>query len=208
MGIDDHYSVVIADDFALVRLGVKAFVELEPRFKVVGEASNGLEALEMIERLSPHLAIVDIVMPQLDGISLAKELKERGNPTKVLLMTAVEDFVDIRSAFYSRADGIIIKSIAQKTFVDAMYSIINGKKVYCKNVFHLLFNKNSYLRKNYEILKFSLVQQKIISRRLRGYLFPEIAQDLNLTVSQVAQELTKIIESFEESELVFETLVK
>ncbi|ROL58456.1 DNA-binding response regulator [Bacteroidetes/Chlorobi group bacterium Naka2016] len=201
------YTVLVADDFPLVRLGIKAYLMSQPEFKIVGEASNGVEALELIDTLSPDIAVVDIVMPFLDGISVAEHLKQNDYNTKVLLVTAVEEFVDLRLAFYSGADGILLKNVSQSSFIDSIHSILNGKKVYCKAIFELLFNPNRFVDKNYHTLKFTKLQQKIISRRLRGYLFPEIAEELNLTIPQVAQELSNIIEIFEETEYVIHSIV-
>lgn len=196
----NRYSIVLADDFQLVRLGIKAYLMSQPKFEVVGEASNGVEALEMIQDKAPDIAIVDIVMPYLDGISIAKYLKENGSKTKVLLMTAVEEFVDLRSAFFSGVDGIVLKNISQQTFLDTLNGLINERKVYCKAVFQLLFDQTKFVAKDYGIMKFTKLQQKIINRRLRGYLFSEIAEELNLSVPQVAQELSGILELFDDSD--------
>lgn len=207
MELEQTHSLIIADDHPLVRLGIKSFLMNEPKFCVVGEASNGMEALELIETLSPDIAIVDIVMPVLDGISVAKHLQGNDIKPKILLLTALEEFVDVTSAFFSGADGILSKNISQSSFIDSLEQVLQGKKVYCKSALQFLFAEGKYMHNSQEILKFSKLQQKIIDRRLRGFLFSEIAQELNLTMPQMASEISQILDSIDDYEILFKSTV-
>lgn len=207
MDLCPTYSVVIADDHPLVRLGIKSFLMNEPKFRIVGEASNGVEAIELIENLSPDIAIVDIVMPVMDGISVARHLQQSPNNTRIVLITAIEEFIDVPSAFFSGADGILSKNISQSSFIDSLEQVLGGKKVYCTSVLQFILDSGKYLPKNNEILRLTKLQQKIIDRRLRGYLFSEIAQELNLTMPQIASEISQIIDTLDDYEILLKSTV-
>lgn len=207
MDLCPTYSVVIADDHPLVRLGIKSFLMNEPKFRIVGEASNGVEAIELIENLSPDIAIVDIVMPVMDGISVARHLQQSPNNTRIVLITAIEEFIDAPSAFFSGADGILSKNISQSSFIDSLEQVLGGKKVYCTSVLQFILDSGKYLPKNNEILRLTKLQQKIIDRRLRGYLFSEIAQELNLTMPQIASEISQIIDTLDDYEILLKSTV-
>lgn len=196
----DQFTIILADDHPLVRIGIKYYIMSQPEFNVVGEASNGLEALELVDALQPDIAIVDIVMPCLDGISLVRHLQNFQKKPKTILVTAVEEFIDMNTAFSSGADAIISKSVNQRNFIETLYQVTRGRKVYCKSMFQMLLNQNKYQRKDDELVNFTKVQQKIITSRIRGNLFTEIAQELNLTVSQIATEVSNILEKLDEYE--------
>jgi len=203
MGQNNEISVFVVDDHPLVRLGIKSYFYNQPRFRCVGEASNGVEALPQIISLAPDIAIVDVVMPHMDGLALTSELHKLSSKPKILLLTAIEEFIDVHSAFFSGADGLITKDVSQSQFLEVLDQIMLGKKVYFKSMFHLLVDKNLYRPKNEKILKFTKLQQAIIARRLRGYIFPEIAEELNLSFTQISNEINYILEALEDTELVF-----
>src|SRR6476619_7387458 len=83
----DVIRVVLADDHLVVRAGLKALLATNRDIEVVGEAANGQEALALIERLKPDVAVLDLDMPLLDGMSTTKELVKRESPTRVLILT-------------------------------------------------------------------------------------------------------------------------
>jgi len=81
-------TILLADDHRVVRQGLRVLLEKEPDFDIVGEASNGLEALRCIEKLRPAVAIVDLAMPQLNGLEVTREITHRRLPSRVLLLSA------------------------------------------------------------------------------------------------------------------------
>jgi DNA-binding NarL/FixJ family response regulator len=83
----DVIRVILADDHLVVRAGLKALLGSTKDIDVVGEATNGREAVALIERLKPDVAVMDLDMPQMDGITATKELAKLGLPTRVLILT-------------------------------------------------------------------------------------------------------------------------
>jgi|GEM_PF-1454844 len=200
MNNSNEVTVVIADDHPLVRFGLKAYLAGEPRYKVVGEASNGLEALNKILALQPQLAILDIVMPKMDGFEVVRKLHSFPFKPKILLLTAVEEFVDPSEVLNSGADGAVLKDIKPREFLSVIDSIMERGKVYSKAFFQLACNRYNGTLKSYtkETLSISDLQQKIISMRLNGYHFAEISDILKVDFSVIASEITKFLECVDE----------
>jgi DNA-binding NarL/FixJ family response regulator len=102
-------NVVIADDHPIMRLGLRALLESEPNLKVIGEATNGLEAIELIERLSPQVAILDFTLPVMNGLEAARHIRAKFPPVWIVLLSISESEADIRAAFRIGVDAYILK---------------------------------------------------------------------------------------------------
>ncbi|QJC51425.1 response regulator transcription factor [Paenibacillus albicereus] len=103
-------NVLIVDDELLARQGIKHLLDWESEgFRIVGEASNGKEALELIERLSPHILITDIVMPVMDGEELAREVRIRHPEIRMIVLSSFSEFDYVRSTFQSGVQDYILK---------------------------------------------------------------------------------------------------
>ena len=83
-------SVLLVDDQNLIRQGLKALLELEPDLKIVGEAENGKQAVELVEQLQPNVVLMDIRMPLMDGVAATREIKNKFAQTKILVLTTFE----------------------------------------------------------------------------------------------------------------------
>lgn len=122
-----HVKIALADDHKIVRDGIKTMLESQPEIDVVVEASNGNEILEKLEDKLVDLVIMDISMPEKDGIQATKELKEKHPNIKVLALTMSNDDLHIRQMIQAGASGYIMKSAGRKDLKDAIETIMNGK---------------------------------------------------------------------------------
>lgn len=123
----DPYQIVLADDHAMLRRGVKRIIEEMDGVKVIGEAADGLELLELLKRLTPDLVIVDISMPNVRGIEAAREIKVIHPKTKVLILTMHKDREYLYHAMAAGADGYLLKENADSDLVQAIKTIRQGK---------------------------------------------------------------------------------
>ncbi|QGH36503.1 response regulator [Gracilibacillus salitolerans] len=106
----EFYKVLIVDDEMLIRQGIINYIEWESEgYKIVGEASNGEEAIKLLESYRPHIIITDIVMPGMDGIELVKHVKENYPDTEVIVLSSFEDFDYVRQTFQSGVADYILK---------------------------------------------------------------------------------------------------
>ncbi|MCJ8008836.1 response regulator [Lederbergia wuyishanensis] len=110
MDKQEHCKVLIVDDEVLIRQGIKHYINWEQEgFTIVGEASNGSEALQLIEQEQPHIVITDMVMPIMDGEKLTKEIKEHYPDIEVIILSSFSDFEYVRSTFQSGVADYILK---------------------------------------------------------------------------------------------------
>src|SRR5512136_2130961 len=122
-------SIVLADDHALMREGTRHILEQHPDFEVVGEAEEGRQALELIERLKPDVAILDIRMPKLNGVEVVKGMKRCCPDTKALMLTAYDDDDYIFTLMEAGASGYLLKTANAKQLADSVRNVYSGEPV-------------------------------------------------------------------------------
>ncbi|GBD09578.1 Transcriptional regulatory protein DegU [Candidatus Thermoflexus japonica] len=118
--------VLLADDHPPLRLGLRVLLSALPGFEVVGEAGDGREALALLERLQPDVAVLDIRLPRLDGLALAREIRRQGWPIRVLLLSAYEDEALIREALAIGVEGYLLKQEGVEAIAAAVQSVARG----------------------------------------------------------------------------------
>jgi DNA-binding NarL/FixJ family response regulator len=118
--------VLIADDEAIVRDGLRAIVELEPDFEVVAEAADGAEAIELAGRHSPDVALVDIRMPNVDGLEATRRLARLPSPPRVLVLTTFDHNEYVYEAMKSGASGFLLKDVRRGQLTDAIRKVVDG----------------------------------------------------------------------------------
>jgi two-component system, NarL family, response regulator NreC len=122
----DMIRVVLADDHAVVRAGLKAVLSAARDIEVVAEAKNGREAVNLVERFKPDVVVMDLSMPELDGTAATKEIVEKGLAARVLILTmhAEEDY--LVPLMEAGAAGYLVKSAADRELVDAVRAVAHG----------------------------------------------------------------------------------
>lgn len=122
--------VVLADDHELVLEGLRSLLANEPDIQVVGTATNGASALTVIAQTQPDVAVLDVQMPDLDGLECLAHIRKRNWPVRVLLLTAFSDGEAIQSALTGGADGFALKTAAPRQTVEAIRQIGQGYLVF------------------------------------------------------------------------------
>jgi two-component system, NarL family, response regulator NreC len=122
----DVIRVILADDHLVVRAGLKALLGVSKDIDVVGEASNGRDAVALVERLSPHVAVLDLDMPQMDGLAATKELVARGSATRVLILTMHAEDEYLVTLLEAGAAGYLVKNAADRELADAVRAVAAG----------------------------------------------------------------------------------
>lgn len=119
--------IVIAEDYTIVREGLKALLDSYPDFEVVGEAEDGRRAIEAVEHLNPDLVLMDLSMPKTDGMTAIQEIKNRFPETKILALTVHKTEGYVRLALEAGADGYILKDATYSELERAIRNILDGK---------------------------------------------------------------------------------
>lgn len=135
--------ILIADDHPLVRRGARSVLHSQPGWKVVGEATNGREAVEKAVELKPQVAVIDISMPELDGLEVARKIRQQAPETKVLMLTMHESEHLIQRAMDAGAHGFILKSDLTKSLVTAIEDVCASQHFLAPNLSVLLKRRAS-----------------------------------------------------------------
>ena len=126
--------VAIVDDDALVRAGLRMILGGDSSIDIVGEASNGLDALDMITRVTPHVVLMDIRMPRLDGLETTKALTARADRARVIVLTTFDTDELVLTALRHGAVGFLLKDTPPADLVDAVRQVAAGASILSPNV--------------------------------------------------------------------------
>ena len=119
-------SVVLADDHVIVRQGLRALLESDPKFVVVGEASDGLEAVELVKRRKPSVLITDLMMPGQDGLATTSKVSRLKSDTRVIILSMYGDQAYVLEALKSGAAGYVVKESCGAELFKALRVVIAG----------------------------------------------------------------------------------
>lgn len=122
----DIIRIILADDHLVVRAGLKALLGATKDIEVVGEATNGRDAVAAVERLSPHVAVLDLDMPLLDGLGATKEIIARGLGARVLILTMHTEEEYLVTLLEAGASGFLVKNAADRELADAIRAVAAG----------------------------------------------------------------------------------
>ena len=131
-------KILIADDHTIVRIGLVALLGAEADLEIVGEAKNGLQAVEDAMRLRPDVVVMDLVMPKKNGIDATAEILDRLPATKILVLTSFGTSDGITHALQAGASGAVMKTADDGTLVDAIRKVANGERVISPEVKKML----------------------------------------------------------------------
>jgi DNA-binding NarL/FixJ family response regulator len=123
----DNYDIVLADDHIMVRQGIKKIIQQVEAMRVVAEAGDGIELMEILEKITPHLVILDISMPRLKGLAAARKIKQLYPEVKVLMLTMHRDKEYLHEALAVGVDGYLLKEDADVALFAAIEAVRRGQ---------------------------------------------------------------------------------
>ena len=133
--------VVLADDHVFVRDGIKSLLENEANIEVVGEATDGLEALKSVEINQPDLLILDIRMPNLTGIEVVEKLRSQNNLVKIVMLSMHESEEYVLKSIKAGADGYLLKGSSKEEFLKALHTVSEGGKYFSGDISSILIGQ-------------------------------------------------------------------
>ncbi|MFJ8527523.1 response regulator [Bacillus sp. NPDC094106] len=199
-------NIMLVDDHALMRAGLKLLLQKRPSLKVVGEASDGFEALRLYDNLRPDILILDISLPRVDGIQVLTEIKLRYEQAKVIVLTMHEDEDYITLIMNAGASGYVPKAAVDEELYNAIDSVMDGY-IYLrpKEISTMLkkMQNETDSRNPYVIL--SPREREVLQLLVHGFSLSEIAQELTISIKTVDTHKTRMLNKLnlsKKSELV------
>ena len=191
----DKIKVIIADDSDFVRDGMKIILDVDDDFEVLGVASNGKEAIELAKKEAPDIFLMDIQMPEMDGIEATKLIVEEGLG-KVLILTTFDDDELVKQALKNGAKGYLIKNHTPEHLKQMIKSVYFGTGVMEERVMESLAagnNVTSGLYEGFDASPYSLRELEIIKAVAEGLSNKEIAGKLFISEGTVKNYITGIL---------------
>lgn len=180
--------VVLADDHVFVRDGIKSLLESEANITVVGEAADGLEAIEVVGLQQPDLLILDIRMPNLTGIEVADKLRSQGNQVKIIILSMHGSEEYVLKSIKASVDGYLLKGSSKEEFLKALHTVSEGGKYFSGDISSILIGQLTHptsLTDSKQHLSDEMMitkrEKEILSLLLSGKGNKEIAETLDIS---------------------------
>lgn len=194
-------KVMLADDHALMREGIKHLLEFDGSIKVIEEASDGISCLEKLKNVEPDILLLDINMPDMNGIEVLEELKKNNNPIKVLILTVHSEIEYLIKAVDIGANGYILKDSGSLELKQAINVIMNGDSYIQPSLLPALNSRLINRDIDKEKLE-SLTEREIeILIQVAGGMFnKEIANNLDISERTVKNHISNIFKKIDVSD--------
>ena len=203
-------TVLLADDHKLLRSGLKLLLQRNPDLLVVGEAADGEETLRLFGQLEPDILLLDLSMPNMDGMECLREIKSRRPDAKVIILTMHEDENYIRQAMQAGASAYVQKSAADTDLFKAIEAVQAGELYLSqqdsKLLLHVLLSREQEtVDKQAPYVLLSPREREVLRLIAHGYSLAEVAERLSLSIKTVDTYKVRLMEKLEatkKSELV------
>lgn len=176
-------NVLLVDDHILVLEGIKARLDQEEGITVVGQASDGQEALRLVETLEPDVVMMDVSMPTMNGIETTKVFQQKYPDLKVLILSMHDNREYISQLMLHGAKGYILKDVSAEEMVRAIRSVADGATYICRAATETLFRQGSKIDRLES--KLTSREQAILTRVAKGLSSKAISSELNISVRTV-----------------------
>ena len=181
--------VVLVDDHALVRQGFRRILEDDPDLQVVGEASNGLDAIGLVKKTDPDVVVMDMAMPEMSGLHATMELMKQRPGTKVLILSMYSDEQYVRNALDAGAKGYILKNAIENDLTRAVKAVASGEQYLAPELSSLLIRAmqtGGFEKTSDPYDRLTQREKQVLQLIAHGKSNKEIAVMLDLSVNTVA----------------------
>ncbi len=192
----EKVKVALVDDHMLVRNGIKSLLESEDYIQVVAEGSNGIEAIDIVKRYQPNILIIDVRMPEMNGIDAVGEINKLGTDTKtiVLSMHDTEDY--ILQSIRAGANGYLLKDTGHEEFVKAINTVQEGGKYFSGDISEIIVS--NYLQSSSKPVGQEVVQEENpfgLTKKEKQILELVLTGKTNAEISEVLNNSKRTIET-------------
>lgn len=185
---EEQARLLIVDDHPVVRAGLRGMLSSQPDFEVVGEAANGAEAVVMTKRLNPNVVLMDLRMPEMDGVTAIGEIKARHPDIQILVLTTYDSDSDILPAIESGATGYLLKDTPREELFQAIRAAAQGKPILTSAIAARLMER----MRSPAVEALSSREIEVLNLVAKGASNKEIAGQLFITEATVKSHLLRI----------------
>lgn len=187
-------NIVIADDHALVRAGLCRLLESKDDIRVVGETGTGRETIDLCEELKPDVLLLDLDMPDIDGLEVTRKLVGSRPDTKILILTMHDHDEYAIRLIQAGALGFIVKGSSPSELPDAIRKVASGKLYMAPPIMEKLFNRQQKTTKDNPLTLLSEREMQVMVRLSQGMGINDIAKELTLSTSTVGTYKRRILD--------------
>ncbi|TML20379.1 MAG: response regulator transcription factor [Actinobacteria bacterium] len=191
--MSDPIRVLIADDHAVLREGLRSFLELQDGIEIVGDAADGAEAVELAERLRPAVVLMDLVMPKLDGVEAMRELRERVPETRVIILTSYIDDERLLPAIRAGAAGYLLKNAEPQELARAIRAADAGEALIDPTVAARLVERLADERGGDSYESLTAREREVLDLIARGFSNKRIALELGIAEKTVKTHVGNVL---------------
>lgn len=180
-------TILIADDHSILRMGLKAMLNVRKDMTVVGEAANGKQAVDLAKKLKPDVVVMDLIMPELNGAEATKQILDILPDTKIIILTSFGDSTDLLRAIQNGCVGIQLKENDKSLLLDAIRKVIKGKICIPEELL-------AQMKDQKELAVLTKKQSEILHSVSRGLTNNDIAGLFGITEVGVKKHLRRIFD--------------
>ena len=198
MKSNDTTTVIIADDHPIFRKGLVEVLKEDPKIKLLAEASDGATALQKIRDLKPQAAVLDLDMPQMNGLQVAKKVSELRLPVALVMLTMYKEERLFNEAMNTGILGFILKENAASELLGCIRTVVTGEPFISPSLSSFLLNRSgrakTFLEENPELQTLTPAERRILKLIAEDLTSKEIADRLGISVHTVENHRAKICE--------------
>ena len=203
-------NLILADDHAIVRDGLRSLLETNDNLKVIGDADNGRDALQLVSQCCPDIAILDIAMPEMNGIEATRQITDTCPETKVIILSMHATSRHIYRALQAGARGYLLKASAGFEVIDAIHAVYDGQRYLSQKISDIIIEDYITQRETEEaespLTRLSSREREILQLVVEGKSSAEIANLLSLSSSTIDTYRSRLMQKLDINDIP--TLVK
>lgn len=194
MNDQDKLTIMLVDDHEVVRQGFRFFIDVVDEVEFVGEASDGLEAIEAVERLQPDIILMDIVMPKMNGIEATRAIMSSHPDTKIIALTSFSDDEQlVKNALQAGAVGYFFKDITVDDLADAIRRVRDGELALSSDAARLLVRASTQATSMEAKVQLTEREQEVLELLVDGLNNPQIAEKLVISRATAKFHVSSIL---------------
>ncbi|MBU1013225.1 MAG: response regulator transcription factor [Bacteroidetes bacterium] len=190
-------KILVVDDHKIIRDGISSLLHDQPEYSVIAEASNGREALAILAKTKIDIAIVDINMPEMNGIDCTREINEKFEDTRVIALTMHSEEIYLTKMIEAGAVGYILKNLGKKELLSALSAVVEGKHYYSPEITLAVIKELTNPRKKKEHdakIELTAREMEVLELIVREYSNQEIADKLSISMRTVDAHRRNLLE--------------